>query len=133
MQQGISESAIGADNPITNDRRISKRSGWNVCTASDNAMSVLVFVRHMKSSLYDSIKAIRDLAIVEVSAIHRAKYDVGDDPEISGEQARRMKHFPLLEGCCSVFAFGYAGVVFLGWNVNPDKDQGRTGLPGDCC
>jgi len=35
----------------------------------------LGFVRRMKSSLYDSIKAILDLAIVEASMIHKAKYD----------------------------------------------------------
>jgi len=35
----------------------------------------LGFVRRMKSSLRDSIKAIRDLGIVEAYMIHKAKYN----------------------------------------------------------
>jgi len=35
----------------------------------------LGFVRRMKSSIYDSIKAIRDLGIVEASTIRKAKYN----------------------------------------------------------
>jgi len=57
---------------------------------------------------------------------------LGNDSEISGKQAGYMKRFPLLEGDRPVFAFGYAGIVFLRRDANLHEDHGRAGLPGDC-
>jgi len=57
---------------------------------------------------------------------------LGNDLEITGKRAGYVKYFTLLEGCRPVFAFAYAGVVFLRRDVNPDEDHGRTGVPADC-